>query len=146
MNTSSVAARPGPALPIPVPEVMTSGRPDPASAAPSASMARLSLSQFAANREKSWSKAVWITPSDTAAPLRRLSGSSRSPRCASAPAAASSRAPASERVSPSTWWPAPMSSATTAVPMKPVAPVTNTRMEGLRMLFRTQGSAGAASR
>ena len=44
-------------------------------------MARLSISQFAANFEKSWMKAVWITPSDAAAPLRRLSRSSRSPRC-----------------------------------------------------------------
>ena len=34
-------------------------------------------------------KARWITPSDAAAPARRLSRSSRAPRCTSAPAAAS---------------------------------------------------------
>jgi hypothetical protein len=44
-------------------------------------MARLSLSLFSANFEKSWSKAVWITPSDAAAPLRRLARSSSEPRC-----------------------------------------------------------------
>jgi hypothetical protein len=37
-------------------------------------------------------------------------------------------ADASERASPSTWWPAPINSCTMAVPMKPVAPVTNTRI------------------
>ena len=50
--------------------------------APRASMARLSFSQTSMNFEKSWpkalwSKAQWITPSACAAPLRRLSASSR---------------------------------------------------------------------
>ena len=102
LKVSSVAGRPAAAFPIPVPEVMIRGRSDPVSAAPRASMARLSFSQFATNFEKSWSKAQWITPSDLAAPRRRLSRSSRSPRCASAPAATRDRAPASDRVSPST--------------------------------------------
>src|SRR6516165_2584658 len=69
-----------------------------------------------------------MTPSDWAAPLRRLSGSSRLPRCTSAPAALRYAAPASDRVSPSTWWPALINSGTMAEPMKPVAPVRNTRM------------------
>jgi len=33
-----------------------------------------------------------------------------------------------ERASPNTWWPAPINSCTMAVPMKPVAPVINTRI------------------
>ncbi len=54
--SSSVARRPG-VKAIPVPEVTIKGRSEPASAEPSASMARLSISQFAANFEKSWLKA-----------------------------------------------------------------------------------------
>ena len=38
-------------------------------------------------------------------------------------------AEASERASPRTWWPAPMSSGTTAEPIQPEAPVTKMRME-----------------
>src|SRR5579871_6059196 len=81
-------------------------------------------------------KAVWITPSDLAAPPRRLSRSSREPRCTSAPAAASDLAAASERASPSTSCPAPISSRTIAEPMNPVAPVTKTRMMLLAFLLR----------
>src|SRR4029077_16245239 len=69
-----------------------------------------------------------MTPSDSAAPLRRLSGSLRLPRWTSAPAALRDWAPASDRASPSTWWPALISAGTMAEPMKPVAPVRNTRM------------------
>jgi hypothetical protein len=45
-----------------------------------------------------------------------------------APTASSDFAPASDRAIPRTWWPAPTSSFTTAEPMNPVAPVTNTRI------------------
>ena len=45
--------------------------------------------------EKSWMKAVWITPSEAAAPLRRLSRSSRSCPDALAPMAARDFAPTS---------------------------------------------------
>src|SRR5277367_6051438 len=69
-----------------------------------------------------------MTPSDMAAPLRRLSRSSRSPRWTCAPASTNDLAPASERDRPITLWPAPISSGMSAIPMKPVAPVTNTRM------------------
>ena len=48
---------------MPVPEVTIKGRSEPASSAPRASIARLSISQFSLNFEKSWMKAVWITPS-----------------------------------------------------------------------------------
>ena len=54
-TSSSVATRPG--AMSNVPEVTTRGRSEPSSAEPSASMARLSISQFAANFEKSWLKA-----------------------------------------------------------------------------------------
>ena len=54
-----------------------------------ASMARRSASQTSWNLEKSWIKPVWMTPSDDAAPFRRLLRSSRSPGCTSAPAEAS---------------------------------------------------------
>jgi hypothetical protein len=40
-------------------------------------------------------------------------------------------AEASERASPRTWWPALISSGTTAEPIQPEAPVTNMRMTGL---------------
>src|SRR5882757_20980 len=76
----------------------------------------------------SWLKAVWITPSAAAVALRRLSGSLRSPRCTSTPAVVSEAAAASERARPTTWCPASSSSWTVALPMNPVAPVTNTRM------------------
>ena len=99
-NTSSRASSPGPGLPMPVPEVISSGLAEPFSASPIALMTRASFSQLATKLEKSWSKAQWITASAFAAPSARLWGSSRSPRCASAPAAASALAPASERVMP----------------------------------------------
>src|SRR5450830_898565 len=94
-------------------------------------MASPSASQFATNFEKSWLKAVWMTPSDMAAPRCRLSRSSRSPRNSSAPAAIRDWAPASDRRSPSAGGPALMSSATMTEPMKPVAPVTKIRMMNL---------------
>src|SRR5580658_2445742 len=79
-------------------------------------------------------KAVWITPSAPAAPLRRLSRSSTEPRCTSAPAAAREAAPASERARPSTLCPAAINSLTVAEPTNPLAPVTNTRMTNLQMV------------
>src|SRR5271165_2623258 len=63
-----------------------------------------------------------------AAPLRRLSRSSRSPRWTCAPASTNDLAPASERDRPITLWPALISSGISAVPINPVAPVMNTRM------------------
>ena len=51
--------------------------------------------KLSANLDQSCRKAVWMTASAAAAPLRRLSRSSRSPRCAWAPAASSDFAPAS---------------------------------------------------
>src|SRR6202008_2887387 len=78
------------------------GRSEPVSTEPIASMARRSISQLATNFEKSlpnasWLKARWITPSESAVPLRRLSRSSSEPRCTSAPAAANDLAPASRK-------------------------------------------------
>ena len=67
-------------------------------------------------------------PLDAAAVDRRPSRSSRLPRWTWAPAAAIASAEASERASPTTSWPASMSSGTTAEPIQPLAPVTNTRM------------------
>src|SRR5580700_5834641 len=69
-----------------------------------------------------------MTPSESAAPLRRLSRSSRLPGKASAPALRRATAPASERVRPNTRCPAWMSSGTSAEPMNPVAPVTKIRI------------------
>src|SRR5579859_7449360 len=74
-----------------------------------------------------------MTPSAAAAPPCRLPGSSRLPRCTPAPAAVSAAAASSERARPVTSCPAPSSSATTADPMNPVAPVTNTRMRTLQV-------------
>src|SRR5262249_6709592 len=70
-----------------------------------------------------------MTPSEAAAAMRRLSRSSRSPRCATAPLAVSAAAPPSDRARPVTSCPASRSSSTTAEPMCPVAPVTKTCME-----------------
>ena len=53
---SSVATFPG--VRSPVPEVTINGRGEPASSAPRASIARLSISQLSANLEKSWMKPV----------------------------------------------------------------------------------------
>src|SRR5579883_2098347 len=69
-----------------------------------------------------------MTASAARAPLRRLSRSSRLPRCTSAPALLSDLAPVSDRASPSTRYPASINSLTTAEPTKPVPPVTNMRM------------------
>ena len=72
--SSSVRSAPDVA-PTPVPEVTTKGRFEPASSVPMVSMARRSIAQTSSNFEKSWTKAVWMTPSDLDAPLRRLSRS-----------------------------------------------------------------------
>lgn len=70
-----------------------------------------------------------------------------------APISLMAKAAASLRASPSTWWPADMSSATTADPMKPVAPVTNTRMRnfsrpqrGLARRIKQEGSTAILRR
>src|SRR2546429_8201765 len=76
-------------------------------------------------------KAVWITPSAAAAPLRRLLISSSEPRCTSALAAARDAAAASERERPRTSCPAAISSLTMTEPMNPVAPVKKTRIRNL---------------
>lgn len=83
-NSSSAAATPGVDKPMAVLDAMTSGRAVPANAAPSASMARRSFRQFSTKCVKSWSKAVWITPSQAAAPRCRPARSSMSPRYACA--------------------------------------------------------------
>ena len=109
----------------------TSGRSEPASASPNVSTARRSASAApwkSPENASSCLNARWITPSEAAAALRRLSRSSSVPRCTSAPAAVRASAEASERASPTASWPAPMSSETTAEPIQPDAPVTNTRM------------------
>jgi hypothetical protein len=80
LGASSVAGSPGATLAIAVPEVTINGRSEPASTEPIASMTRRSVSQFAANFEKSWLNARWMTPSEREAPSFRLSGSSIDPR------------------------------------------------------------------
>ena len=85
-----------------IPEVVTKGRLEPASAEPSASIARRSVSAAAGKSTKSWMKAVWITPSQARAPAARLSVSDRSPLCASTPNRANVSAAASVRAKPST--------------------------------------------
>ena len=72
--------------------------------------------------------ARWITPSAAAAALRRLSVSSRPPRMGRIPLADNFFAAASDRASAVTVCPAVISSSVTAEPIKPVAPVTKTRM------------------
>ena len=79
-GASSVARAPGGTLAIAVPEVTIKGRREPARTEPSVSTTRRSVSQFAANFEKSWLKARWMIPSDRAAPSLRLFGSSIDPR------------------------------------------------------------------
>ena len=74
----------------PVPVVTINRFPDPSSAEPSASIARLSTSHAATKAavlEKSWWKAVWMTASQEEAPRFRLSRSEREPRWGVAPAA-----------------------------------------------------------
>src|SRR5580698_6044124 len=85
-----------------------------------------------------------MTASAFSAPRRSVVGSSRSPRCTSAPAAVSCFAPASERVRPSTWCPAWRSSGMIFEPMKPVAPVRKIRITFLR-LYLAEGAHGGAS-
>src|SRR5437879_3339058 len=77
-----------------------------------------------------------MTPSQARAPAARLSVFDSSPRCTFTPDRASTSPPASLRASPSTSCPAARSSFTIAVPMKPLAPVTNTRMVDLPMVLR----------
>src|ERR1700683_1974882 len=76
--------------------------------------------------------ARWVTPADDAAATRRVSRSSSDPGRTSTPAACRALAEASERASPTTSWPAAVSSGTTARPIQPDAPVTKTRMRNLR--------------
>ena len=109
-----------------IPPATTSGRSEPASVSPSASIARRSRSAHLANSLKSCWNARWITPLDLPACLVRLSGTSRLPPCTS-----NSRL-RQQLAQQSLTWPARqpdgplrMSSATTAEPMNPVAPVTN---------------------
>ena len=71
--------RPGDCLAIPVPEVTKSGRSEPDSAEPRVWMTLRSASQLAANLEKSWLKARWMTASHFPAPVRRESRSSIEP-------------------------------------------------------------------
>src|SRR6266849_4861368 len=70
-----------------------------------------------------------MTPSDAVTASRRLSRSSREPRCTSAPRASSAAAVVSERARPTTSCPASRNSGITADPTWPDAPVMNTRME-----------------
>ena len=111
-SSRSVAGRPG--VTMVAPEI-TRGLPEPARPAASASIARASV-RVAASVTLGTTKARWITPSLSRAPARRTSVSVRSPRKTSAPMAATAVAEVSERASPGTWWPAPMSSGTTAEP------------------------------
>src|ERR1700760_3043299 len=117
----------------PVPEVMMSGRSVPASAAPRAAMTRRSFSLGCFWSDISWLNAVWMTPSAVPAASCSRSRSLTSPRTTSAPAPFSASAPASERLSPVTSWPALISSGTMNDPTNPVPPVTNTRI--LRLPF-----------
>ena len=82
---------------------------------------------------KSWMKARWITPSACRRPPRAGRRGRRGRRGGPRRRRPSTvAAEASERASPTTWWPAPSSSGTTAEPMKPDAPVTKTRMRNLQ--------------
>ena len=94
-------------------------------------------------------KARWMTPSLSRAPARRTPVSFRSPRSTSAPRPATALAAASERASPRTWWPALMSSGTTAEPIQPEAPVTKMRMEVSLVVVavtKVRGAGAAAGR
>ena len=92
-------------------------------------MARLSISQFSLNLEKSWINAVWITPSEARAPAMRLSvvGEFAPMRFGAHPLQGFGR-PLRCAPFPSTSCPAFSNSGTIAVPTKPVAPVKKTRM------------------
>ena len=126
-SSRSVASRPG--VIIVAPEI-SMGLPEPARLAANVSMALASV-RVAASLTLGTTKARWMTPSLSRAPARRMPASVRSPRRTSAPMSAIALAEASERASPRTWWPAPMSSGTTAEPIQPEAPVTKMRMKGL---------------
>jgi len=80
-TSSSIATRPG--VTSPVAEVTIKGGRNNKRGAERRDGAPV-VSQLSLNLEKSWMKAVWITPSATAAPPRRLSMSSSEPRCTSA--------------------------------------------------------------
>ena len=127
---SSVPSRPG--VSTVVPEVATNGLSVPSIARAIASTARSSTRVFSAYAEKSWMNAVWMTPSAARAPAARVSGSVTAPRWTSTPTSRSLAAEASLRARPSTLCPWDKRSWTTAEPMNPVAPVTNTRMGCLR--------------
>ena len=62
------------------------------------------------------------------------------PQCGCAPAAVSAAAPASDRVRPTTSCPASINSRTMADPMKPVAPVTKTRIKDLPLGWLMSGT------
>jgi hypothetical protein len=87
-----------------VPEVTTKGLPEPSRATPIASTAPRSAWSDAAKSVVSEMllKAVWMTPSAAAAPLRRLLGSSRASRRTATPAAVRDAAAFSERARPTT--------------------------------------------
>jgi hypothetical protein len=126
-SSRSVAGRPG--LASVAPET-SKGLPEPARLVTNASMAAASV-RVAASVTLGTTNARWMTPSLSSAPARSTPVSFRSPRSTSAPKPATASAAASERASPRTWWPAPMSSWTTAEPIQPEAPVTKMRMNDL---------------
>ena len=126
-SSRSVASRPGRTS---VPPETTRGLPEPARLAANVSMAVASV-RVAASVTLGTTKARWMTPSLSRAPARSTPVSFRSPRSTSAPRPAMASAEASERASPRTWWPALMSSGTTAEPIQPEAPVTKMRINGL---------------
>ena len=127
--SSSVATAPG--LRPASPEAMTSGRSLPSSAAPNVSMAlpiRVGRGLEVAR------EGDVVLEGEVDDPVGRGGGGPQTlevveaARWTWAPAAAIASAEASERASPTTSWPASMSSGTTAEPIQPLAPVTNTRM------------------
>ena len=99
-TSASVPMRPGASTVVP--DVATKGLFVSSSARARASSARWSVCAFASYCEKSWMKAVWITPSQARAPAARLSRSDSSPRCASTPRCANAAAALSLRARPST--------------------------------------------
>ncbi len=130
-----------------VPEVMTSGLPEPAKACPSASIAAQSRCVILAGSAKSPPKAMWMTPSATWAALPRASRSSSEPRRTPAPSSSRRAADLSDRARPVTVWPAEISSATIAGPVSPEPPVTKrctlvspgSKTLGLRYRRQVQG-------
>ena len=127
-SSRSVAGRPGVASVAPE---ITSGLPEPARPPINVSMAAASA-RVAASLTLGTTKARWMTPSLSRVPARSTSVSLRSPRSTSAPNSATAVPEASEHAeSPRTWWPALISSGTTAEPIQPEAPVTKIRMNTL---------------